>query len=334
MQFQNNFHRFQLYFLTSAGILGFLAIIPGLPTVPFLLLAVTTGVGGFLILKNQDKVKEVSTEENLQQDHDSREEVKTEPENVNKLILIEPIELEIGYGLIPLADEKSGGDLLSRIASIRRQIALELGLILKPIRIRDNLQLKSNEYVLKIWGTIVVKVEVIPNMLMAISTSNEELDGIQGFMTKDPTFGLDAKWIEKSQREEAELLGFTVVDPTTIIVTHITEMIKVKAFELIGRQETKEIVDTIKEKYPTVVEELVPDLMNIGDIQKVLQNLLKERIPIKDLVTIFESLADNSRTIKDIEVLTEHVRFALSRVISNMFVDEDKNCCCYFESKT
>ena len=166
---------------------------------------------------------------------------------------------------------------LSRIASIRRQIALELGLILKPIRIRDNLQLKSNEYVLKIWGTIVVKVEVIPNMLMAISTSNEELDGIQGFMTKDPTFGLDAKWIEKSQREEAELLGFTVVDPTTIIVTHITEMIKVKAFELIGRQETKEIVDTIKEKYPTVVEELVPDLMNIGDIQKVLQNLLKER---------------------------------------------------------
>lgn len=318
------FSSFPIVLLTSAGILGFLAIIPGLPTVPFLLLAVTTGVGGFLILKNQDKVKEVSTEENLQQDHDSREEVKTEPENVNKLILIEPIELEIGYGLIPLADEKSGGDLLSRIASIRRQIALELGLILKPIRIRDNLQLKSNEYVLKIWGTIVVKVEVIPNMLMAISTSNEELDGIQGFMTKDPTFGLDAKWIEKSQREEAELLGFTVVDPTTIIVTHITEMIKVKAFELIGRQETKEIVDTIKEKYPTVVEELVPDLMNIGDIQKVLQNLLKERIPIKDLVTIFESLADNSRTIKDIEVLTEHVRFALSRVISNMFVDEDK----------
>lgn len=318
------FSSFPIVLLTSAGILGFLAIIPGLPTIPFLLLAVATGVGGFLIFKNQDKIKEDSLEENLQQDSDSRDEVKMEPENVNKLILIEPIELEIGYGLIPLADERNGGDLLSRIASIRRQIALELGLILKPIRIRDNLQLKSNEYVLKIWGTIVVKVEVIPNMLMAISTSNEELEGIQGLMTKDPTFGLDAKWIEKSQREEAELLGFTVVDPTTIIVTHITEMIKIKAFELIGRQETKEIIDTIKEKYPTVVEELVPDLMNVGDVQKVLQNLLKERIPIKDLVTIFESLADNSRTIKDIEVLTEHVRFALSRVISNMFVDEDK----------
>jgi len=283
-----------------------------------------TGVGGFLILKSGDKSGKDLQEENLKQDAESGEEVKLEPENVNKLILIEPIELEIGYGLIPLADERNGGDLLGRIASIRRQIALELGLILKPIRIRDNLQLKSNEYVLKIWGTIVVKVEVIPNMLMAISTSNEELDGIQGFMTKDPTFGLDAKWIEKSQREEAELLGFTVVDPTTIIVTHITEMIKIKAFELIGRQETKEIVDTLKEKYPTVVEELVPDLMGIGDVQKVLQNLLKERIPIKDLVTIFESLADNSRIVKDVEVLTEHVRFALSRVISNMFVDDEK----------
>lgn len=318
------FSSFPIVLLTSAGILGILAIIPGLPTIPFLALAVITGLGGFLILKSGDKSGKDLQEENLKQDVENAEQVKSEPENVNKLILIEPIELEIGYGLIPLADERNGGDLLSRIASIRRQIAIELGLILKPIRIRDNLQLKSNEYVLKIWGTIVVKVEVIPNMLMAISTSNEELDGIQGLMTKDPTFGLDAKWIEKSQREEAELLGFTVVDPTTIIVTHITEMIKIKAFELIGRQETKEIVDTLKEKYPTVVEELVPDLMSIGDVQKVLQNLLKERIPIKDLVTIFESLADNSRIVKDVEVLTEHVRFALSRVISNMFVDEEK----------
>ena len=170
----------------------------------------------------------------------------------------------------------------------------------------------------------MIKVEVIPNMLMAISTSNEGLDGIQGLTTKDPTFGLDAKWINKSQREEAELLGLTVVDPTTIIVTHVTETIKNKAYELLGRQETKEIIDTLKEKYPTVVEELVPDLMSVGEVQKVLQNLLKERIPIKDLVTIFESLADNSRLTKDVEVLTEHVRFALNRVISSMFIYEDK----------
>ncbi len=321
------FSAFPIVLLTASGILGLLAIIPGLPTIPFLILCIATGVSGFLIMKKGDSPKEMEAlgdQEKGKEGESEGEEIQREPENVNKLILIEPIELEIGYGLIPLADEKKGGDLLNRIASIRRQVALELGLILKPIRIRDNLQLKSNEYVLKIWGTIAIKVEVIPNMLMAISTSNEGLEGIQGLSTKDPTFGLDAKWIDKSAREEAELLGFTVVDPTTIIVTHITETIKSRAFELLGRQETKEVIDTLKDKYPTVVEELIPDYMSIGDVQKVLQNLLKERIPIKDLVTIFESLADNSKITKDPEVLTEHVRFALNRVISNMFADEDK----------
>ena len=320
----NQFSAFPIVLLTASGILGILALIPGLPTLPFLILALLTGGGSIVLLKNDDTQSKDSQEELLQKEAEAEAELQREPENVNKLVLIEPIELEIGYGLIPLADEKNGGDLLNRIASIRRQTALELGLILKPIRIRDNLQLKSNEYVLKIRGTIVIKVEVIPNMLMAISTSNEGLDGIQGLTTKDPTFGLDAKWINKSQREEAELLGLTVVDPTTIIVTHVTETIKNKAYELLGRQEAKEIIDTLKEKYPTVVEELVPDLMSVGEVQKVLQNLLKERIPIKDLVTIFESLADNSRLTKDVEVLTEHVRFALNRVISSMFIDEDK----------
>lgn len=320
----NQFSAFPIVLLTASGILGILALIPGLPTLPFLILALLTGGGSIVLLKNDDTQSKDSQEELLQKEAEAEAELQREPENVNKLVLIEPIELEIGYGLIPLADEKNGGDLLNRIASIRRQTALELGLILKPIRIRDNLQLKSNEYVLKIRGTIVIKVEVIPNMLMAISTSNQGLDGIQGLTTKDPTFGLDAKWINKSQREEAELLGLTVVDPTTIIVTHVTETIKNKAYELLGRQETKEIIDTLKEKYPTVVEELVPDLMSVGEVQKVLQNLLKERIPIKDLVTIFESLADNSRLTKDVEVLTEHVRFALNRVISSMFIYEDK----------
>lgn len=320
----DQFSAFPIVLLTASGILGILALIPGLPTLPFLILALLTGGGSIVLLKNDDTQSKDSQEELSQKEAEAEAELQREPESVNKLVLIEPIELEIGYGLIPLADEKNGGDLLNRVASIRRQTALELGLILKPIRIRDNLQLKSNEYVLKIRGTIVIKVEVIPNMLMAISTSNEGLDGIQGLTTKDPTFGLDAKWIKKSQREEAELLGLTVVDPTTIIVTHVTETIKNKAYELLGRQEAKEIIDTLKEKYPTVVEELVPDLMSVGEVQKVLQNLLKERIPIKDLVTIFESLADNSRLTKDVEVLTEHVRFALNRVISSMFIDEDK----------
>lgn len=320
----NQFSAFPIVLLTASGILGILALIPGLPTLPFLILALLTGGVSILLLNNDNTQIKDYQEELSQKEAEAEAELQREPESVNKLVLIEPIELEIGYGLIPLADEKNGGDLLNRIASIRRQTALELGLILKPIRIRDNLQLKSNEYVLKIRGTIVIKVEVIPNMLMAISTSNEGLDGIQGLTTKDPTFGLDAKWINKSQREEAELLGLTVVDPTTIIVTHVTETIKNKSYELLGRQEAKEIIDTLKEKYPTVVEELVPDLMSVGEVQKVLQNLLRERIPIKDLVTIFESLADNSRLTKDVEVLTEHVRFALNRVISSMFTDEDK----------
>ncbi len=320
----NQFSEFPIVLLTASGILALLAIIPGLPTLPFLILSLTTGGASIFLLKGDEKENADNQAEIAKMESDAEAELNQEPENVNKLVLIEPIELEIGYGLIPLADERNGGDLLNRIASIRRQVALELGLIIKAIRIRDNLQLKSNEYVLKIRGTIVIKVEIIPNMLMAISTSNEGLDSLQGLTTKDPTFGLEAKWIDKSQREEAELLGLTVVDPTTIIVTHITETIKERAYELLGRQEAKEIIDTLKEKYPTVVEELVPDLMNVGEIQKVLQNLLKERIAIKDLVTIFESLADNSRLTKDTEILTEHVRFALNRVISNMFVDEDK----------
>lgn len=320
----NQFSEFPIVLLTASGILALLAIIPGLPTLPFLILSLTTGGASIFLLKGDEKENADNQAEIAKMESDAEAELNQEPENVNKLVLIEPIELEIGYGLIPLADERNGGDLLNRIASIRRQVALELGLIIKAIRIRDNLQLKSNEYVLKIRGTIVIKVEIIPNMLMAISTSNEGLDSLQGLTTKDPTFGLEAKWIDKSQREEAELLGLTIVDPTTIIVTHITETIKERAYELLGRQEAKEIIDTLKEKYPTVVEELVPDLMNVGEIQKVLQNLLKERIAIKDLVTIFESLADNSRLTKDTEILTEHVRFALNRVISNMFVDEDK----------
>ena len=197
--FAKQFTAFPIVLLTASGILSILALIPGLPTLPFLFLAIITGSASFFSFKNETKV--ITEQENmaLKLEEEAQSNVSHEPENVNKLVLIEPIELEIGYGLIPLADEKNGGELLNRIASIRRQLALELGLILKPIRIRDNLQLKSNEYVLKIRGTVVVKTEVIPNMLMAISTSNEGLEGLQGLTTKDPTFNLDAKWIDKSQ---------------------------------------------------------------------------------------------------------------------------------------
>jgi len=240
------------------------------------------------------------------------------------LIQVEPMEVEIGYGLIPLADESSGGDLLQRISSVRRQCAIEMGIVVQPIRIRDNLQLKTNEYILKIRGTVVARSELMPNMLLCMDPGTDELQ-IQGIKTTEPTFGLPAIWINRDQREEAEINGLTVVDPTTVVVTHLTETIKLHSFELIGRQEVKMIIDSMREKYSAVVEELIPDLMTIGEVQKVIQSLLKEKVPIKDMVTILESLADNSRNSKDIELLTEYVRISLGRTICNPLVDENNS---------
>jgi flagellar biosynthesis protein FlhA len=198
-----------------------------------------------------------------------------------------------------------------------------MGIVVQPIRIRDNLQLKTNEYVVKIRGTVIVSGELMPNMLLCMDTTNENTD-IPGIRTIEPTFGLPAVWINKDQREEAEIKGLTVVDPTTVMVTHLTETIKAHSYELLGRQEVKLIIDTVKEKYSAVVEELIPDLMTIGEVQKVLQSLLKEKVPIKDMVTILESLADNSRVTKDIELLTEYVRFALARTICRPLIDENR----------
>ena len=213
--------------------------------------------------------------------------------------------------------------MLQRIASVRRQCAIEMGIVVQPIRIRDNLQLKTNEYVIKIRGTTVASSELMPSMLLCMDPTGDGLE-IPGIKTLEPTFKLPAVWINKDQREEAEIKGFTVVDPTTVMVTHLTETIKSHSYELLGRQEVKLIVDNLRDKYSAVVEELIPDLMTIGELQKVLQSLLKEKVPIKDMVTIMESLADNSRNTRDIEVLTEYVRFALSRTICNQLINEDR----------
>ncbi|WP_425489796.1 flagellar biosynthesis protein FlhA [Clostridium aciditolerans] len=302
----------------ASVVLLFLAIIPGLPHAAFFILAVACGISAYLLYK-EEKVKVIEQIEIEQQEITEIE--SKEPENVMSLISVEPMEVEIGYGLIPLADEVSGGDLLQRITSVRRQCAIEMGIVVQPIRIRDNLQLKTNEYVIKMRGTVVAKGELMPNMLLCMDPTNGETE-LQGIRTIEPSFGLPAIWVNKDQREEAEIKGLTVVDPTTVMVTHLTETIKNHCYELLGRQEVKLIVDSVKEKYNTVVEELIPDLLTIGELQKVLQNLLRERVPIKDMVTIMESLADNSRTTKDIEVLTEYVRFALGRSICNPMVDD------------
>lgn len=305
----------------TACVLLFLAMIPGLPTFVFLFLAVVTGASAYL-LYSEEKASIIKNIEYKEQETIDTE--RKEPENVMDLIQVEPMEVEIGYGLIPLADEGSGGDLLQRISSVRRQCAIEMGIVVQPIRIRDNLQLKTNEYVLKIRGTVVARSELMANMLLCMDSGTEDIQ-IQGIKTTEPTFGLPAMWINRDQREDAEINGLTVVDPTTVLVTHLTETIKLHSYELIGRQEVKMIIDSIKTKYSAVVEELIPDLMTIGEVQKIIQNLLKEKVPIKDMVTIMESLADNSRNSKDIELLTEYVRIALGRTICNPLVDEN-NC--------
>lgn len=305
----------------TAVVLLFMAIIPGLPTVPFFLLASASGVSAYLLYKDEKK-KEI--EEIEYKEAEAIETEKKEPENVMSLISVEPMEVEIGYGLIPLADESTGGDLLQRIASVRRQCAIEMGIVVQPIRIRDNLQLKTNEYIIKIRGTVIATGELMASMLLCMDPTNENVD-IPGIKTVEPTFGLPAVWINKDQRETAEINGLTVVDPTTVMVTHLTETIKLHSYELLGRQEVKMIIDSVREKYSAVVEELIPDLMTIGEVQKVLQNLLKEKVPIKDMVTIMESLADNSRATKDIELLTEYVRFSLARTICNPLLGEGRS---------
>ncbi|MBU3142294.1 flagellar biosynthesis protein FlhA [Clostridium sp. CF012] len=303
----------------SSVVLLVLAAIPGMPSLVFIILSIATATSAYFLHKDEKDQKIMRIENDEQENFETE---NREPENVMSLISVEPMEIEIGYGLIPLADEATGGDLLQRIASVRRQCALEMGIVVQPIRIKDNLQLKTNEYVVKIRGTVIIKGNLMPSMLLCIDPSSEDIN-IQGINTVEPTFGLPAVWINNDQREDAEIKGLTVVDPTTVMVTHLTETIKNHAFELLGRQETKLLIDSVKEKYNTVVEELIPDLMTIGEVQKVLQSLLKERVAIKDMVTILESLADNSRITKDIEVLTEYVRFSLGRSICNGLVDDN-----------
>ena len=240
------------------------------------------------------------------------------PENVVTLLQVDPIELEFGYGIIPLADTNQGGDLLDRVVLIRRQIALELGCVVPMIRLRDNIQLNPNQYIIKIKGIQVSEGEILFDHYMAMNPGYVE-EEITGIPTFEPSFHLPAIWITEGQRERAETLGYTVVDPPSIIATHLTEIIRTHIFELLTRQDVQHLVDNIKEAHSTLVNELVPKLLNIGEIQKVLQNLLREGISIRDLVTVFETLADYAPTTRDTDVLTEYARQSLKRAISNKY---------------
>lgn len=308
--------------LMTGIVLCLLGILPGLPKLSFFSL----GAGAIFIGYTLGKEEKVDESEALFETEEAQtaEESLENAEDVSTLINVEPIEVEIGYGIIPLADESSGGDLLQRIVSVRRQCAIDMGIIVHPIRIRDNLQLEPNQYTIKIKGIPVTTYELMPNMLLCMNPMGMDID-MEGISTKEPTFGLDALWIEKEKAEEAELYGFTVVDPTTILVTHLLETIKARSHELMGRQEVKAVIDATRERYSAVVDELIPDLMTLGEVQKIFQNLLKEKVSIKDRVTILETLADNVRNTKDLELLTEYVRMAMSRSICFELIDENNS---------
>ncbi len=263
------------------------------------------------------KLAVTAIENEVSQEETSANEIR-KPENVVTLLQVDPIELEFGYGIIPLADTNQGGDLLDRVVLIRRQVALELGCVVPMIRLRDNIQLNPNQYIIKIKGIQVSEGEILFDHYMAMNPGYVE-EEITGIPTFEPSFHLPAIWITEGQRERAETLGYTVVDPPSIIATHLTEIIRSHIFELLTRQDVQNLVNNIQEAHQTLISELVPKLLSIGEIQKVLQNLLREGISIRDLVTIFETLADYAATSRDTDVLTEYVRQSLKRAISNKY---------------
>lgn len=295
----------------AAGVLLFFAFIPGLPVLPFF--ALGGGIGGLAHVLDKWHMSQAQVEQ-LEAQERELEETKR-PESVLGYLHLDRIELEIGYGLIPLVDTEQGGDLLERVTMIRRQIALELGLVIPPVRIRDNLQLEPGAYSIKIKGVEIGQGELVLDHYLCMD-SGGVVEPVPGIETKEPAFGLPALWVPASRRQEAEVAGYTVVDPPSVLATHLTEIIRRHAHELVGRQEVKLLLDGLKEEYGAVVDELVPNLLTLGEIQKVLQNLLREGVSIRNLVTILESLADYAALTKDTDVLTEYVREALARQIS------------------
>lgn len=303
-------------FVISSMALFVFALIPGLPHFPFFLLSVLAGTVGYRKLKDNQVRTQIETKK---KESDAKAPVA---ERVESILPLDIMELEVGYELIPLVDADRNGELLDRIKSVRRQFALEMGFIVPPLHIRDNLQLKSNEYAVLIKGVEVARGSVMMGRMMAMNPGTAEKD-IEGIPTSEPTFGLPAVWISTSAKQEAQMAGYTVVDLATVMTTHIKETIKRHAHELLGRQEAQSLIDKFKESNPKVVEELIPNLLSLGKVQKVLQNLLKEQVSIRDLRTILEQLADFAATTQDSNILTEYVRQALARPLTKQYQAKD-----------
>jgi len=303
--------------IIAGTVLGSFGLVPGLPKVPFLALG-----GGLALL---GRVASTAEKTRLAKDAaavEAAQPVAPVADPMTDLLQIDPIELEVGYALIPLVDEKQGGDLLERISMLRKQAAQELGILVPAIRIRDDIRLPANEYIVKLRGTETARGEVMPRFLLALDTGRV-LGRIEGIDTIDPSFGMPAKWISAGKRVEAESLGYIVVEPPTVIATHLMEKLKSNAADLLGRQDVQEMVDTLKKTHPALVDDVIPSKLTLGVLHRVLQRLLKERVPIRDLVTILEAVADAADQTKDPEVLTEHARRALTNTIAHLHMDEN-----------
>ena len=291
-------------------------LIPGLPHIPFMMLSVIIGISVFMLEKKKEQLKVQKVEVK------KKEAIDDGPEPVEHLLMIDPLELEVGYGLIALVDREQGGKFLDRVRSIRRQFAVEMGMVIPPIHIRDNLQLNSSEYQILLKGVRIAGAGLMVNHYLAMDPGDATRK-IEGIETKEPAFNIPACWIPEARKEEAKLAGYTVVDDATIMATHLTEVLRKHASELLGRQEVQNLLDNLSKNYPKAVEELVPKLLSLGAVQKVLQNLLEERISIRDLLTIVETLADCAPLTKDPDLLTEYVRNKMSRSIISPHIGED-----------
>ncbi|MFJ7918404.1 flagellar biosynthesis protein FlhA [Lysinibacillus fusiformis] len=294
-------------------LLGLFTPIPNWVTLP---IGLSLIVGAYMM----ERKKPEDEEELLEIEEEVATDGMKSPENVVNLLNVDPIEFEFGYGLIPLVDAAQGGDLLDRVIMIRRQLALELGIVIPVVRIRDNIQLQPNEYRIKIKGNEMARGELLLDHYLAMSPGDD--DSIEGIDTVEPSFGLPAKWITEQVKEDAEVYGYTVVDPPSVVSTHLTEIIRANAHELLGRQETKQLIDHLRETHPILVEELTPAPLSTGEIQKVLGKLLRENVSVRNLPIIFETLADYAKVTSDTDILTEYVRQSLARQITAQYVGD------------
>ncbi|MBF0475619.1 MAG: flagellar biosynthesis protein FlhA [Deltaproteobacteria bacterium] len=299
----------------AAGVIFFFGLIPGMPTIPFFAMGIVTGYVTYLIYRSRRDAMVEAVEERA-------ETPEEKVEKVEALLPLDVLELEVGYNLIPLVDVEQDGSLLDRVKSIRRQFALDMGLVVPPMHIRDNLQLGPNEYSILIKGVEIAKGDIMPDHYLAMDSGETELK-IEGIPTKEPAFGLPSLWIEEKDKERAQIAGYTVVDTATVIATHISEVIKKNAFEFLGRQEVQKLLEHLAESYPKAVEELVPNVMSVGGVQKVLQSLVKEGVSVRNFLSIVETLGDHAPTTRNVDLLTDYVRQALARQITRQHLLPD-----------